>query len=90
MSEDEVFRRMNERIDGLVTDPLIADGLRRDEAERPQVDRLAAIETTGGALTGAFPAGYLDELRDDWSTVQDAAQIVAQRSAELNRRLSEG
>lgn len=90
VSEDEAFRRMNDRIDGLVTDPLIADDLRRYEAERRQADRVAAIETTGGTLTGAFPAGYLGELRDDWSTVQDAAQIFAQRSAELNRRLSEG
>lgn len=82
---------MNDRIDGLVTDPLIADDLRRYEAERRQTDRLIAIETTGGTLSGAFPAGYLDELRDDWSsTVQDAAQIVAERSAELNRRLREG
>jgi len=89
VSEDEVFRRMNDRIDGLVADPLIADELLRYEAQRRQADRLAAIETTSGALTGQFPTGYLDELRDDWSTVQDAAQTVAQRSAELNRRLSE-
>ncbi|MCK0177101.1 hypothetical protein [Mycolicibacterium sp. F2034L] len=81
---------MNDWTDWLVPDPLIADEPGRHEAERRQVDRLAAIETTGGTLTGAFPAGYLDELRDDWAAVQDAAQTVAQRSAELNRRLSEG
>ncbi len=29
-------------------------------------DRRAAIEQTGGALTGAYPAGSLERLRDDW------------------------
>ena len=32
---------------------------------------------------------HLEELRDEWPAVQDAAQVVAERSAELNRRLSE-
>lgn len=30
--------------------------------------RRAAIERTGGALTGSYPAGYLDDLRGDWPT----------------------
>lgn len=30
--------------------------------------RRAAIERTGGALTGTYPAGYLDDLRGDWPT----------------------
>jgi hypothetical protein len=35
-------------------------------AERASEDRRAAIVETGGALTGAYPTGYLGELRDDW------------------------
>lgn len=34
-----------------------------DEADR---ERRQAITETGGALTGAFGPGYLDELREDW------------------------
>ena len=29
-------------------------------------DRRAAVRRTSGALTGAYPEGYLDLLRDDW------------------------
>jgi hypothetical protein len=29
-------------------------------------DRRAAIERTGGTLTGSYPAGYLERLRGDW------------------------
>ena len=36
--------------------------IRREETER----RRAAIRRTSGALTGAYEAGYLDRLRDDW------------------------
>jgi hypothetical protein len=28
--------------------------------------RLAAIEATAGCLTGVYPAGYLDSLRNEW------------------------
>ena len=30
------------------------------------VDRRRAIEETKGSLAGAYPPGYLDELRDEW------------------------
>lgn len=36
------------------------------DAERATADRRAAIERTGGALTGSYPDGYLDDLRGDW------------------------
>jgi hypothetical protein len=38
------------------------------DADRTTADRRAAIERTGGALTGSYPAGYLDDLRGDWPT----------------------
>jgi hypothetical protein len=88
VSKGEAFRRLNDRIDELVTDPLIAADVRRYEAERQHAYRLAAIKPPAGPSPKR--SGYLDELRDDWSTtVEDAAQITAQRSAELNRWLSE-
>lgn len=35
--------------------------------ERSRLERrLAAIEETAGSLTGVYPPGYLDELRDEW------------------------
>lgn len=36
------------------------------DAEDELRDRRAAIEETEGALTGTYPAGYLDRLRDEW------------------------
>ena len=36
------------------------------DAERTAVGRRAAIERTSGALTGTYPAGYLEDLRGDW------------------------
>ena len=35
-------------------------------AERASDKRRAAIVETGGALTGTYPAGYLEQLRGDW------------------------
>jgi hypothetical protein len=32
----------------------------------PMEGRLAAIEATAGCLTGVYPAGYLDSLRNEW------------------------
>jgi hypothetical protein len=47
---------------------LIGEGHRAiaPHAERAGADRRAAIESTGGALTGSYPAGYLKRLRGDW------------------------
>jgi hypothetical protein len=36
------------------------------DAERALEDRRAAIECTGGALTGTYPVDYLARLRGDW------------------------
>jgi hypothetical protein len=36
------------------------------DAERAATDRRAAIARSGGALTGLYPAGYLERLRGDW------------------------
>jgi hypothetical protein len=47
---------------------LVEQGREVIENERDDaVDRRrAAIRRTSGALTGAYDAGYLDRLRDDW------------------------
>ena len=37
-----------------------------DERDDAVARRRAAIRRTSGALTGAYDAGYLDRLRDDW------------------------
>jgi hypothetical protein len=37
-------------------------GVRDDEVAA----RRAGVEAASGALTGAYPAGYLQDLRDDW------------------------
>jgi hypothetical protein len=47
---------------------LVREGHRSiaEQADRLTADRRAAIEHTEGALTGAYPAGYLADLRGDW------------------------
>ncbi|HYI98939.1 MAG TPA: hypothetical protein VEX36_04575 [Thermoleophilaceae bacterium] len=36
------------------------------DIDRAVADRRAAIERTGGTLTGSYPADYLEQLRRDW------------------------
>ena len=47
---------------------LVHEGHRAIEAreERETSARRAAIAKTSGALTGAYPKGYLEQLREDW------------------------
>jgi hypothetical protein len=47
---------------------LVAEGHRvlTHDQDAALEDRRAAILRTSGALTGSYPVGYLDRLRDDW------------------------
>lgn len=47
---------------------LVAEGHRvlAHDRDADLQQRRAAILRTRGALTGAYPPGYLDRLRDDW------------------------
>jgi hypothetical protein len=37
-----------------------------EERERRRRRRRAAVQRTAGALTGVYPSGYLEHLRDEW------------------------
>jgi hypothetical protein len=47
---------------------LVEEGRRaiRAKSREAAAQRRAAIQRTSGALTGAYGAGYLSRLRDDW------------------------
>lgn len=47
---------------------LVREGHRAiaDDEDRAVAERLAAIDRTSGVLTGVYPTGYLEQLRDDW------------------------
>lgn len=47
---------------------LVREGHRAitQDAERTATDRRAAIQRTSGALSGTYPADYLEQLRGDW------------------------
>lgn len=47
---------------------LAREGHRAIQARRDKEadDRRAAVRATSGALTGAYPRGHLDDLREDW------------------------
>ena len=74
---DEVARALNdaarqwpqdrERPTKLLLD-LVREGHRAitADAERMAADRRAAIQRTSGALSGTYPADYLEQLRGDW------------------------
>jgi len=36
------------------------------EREQERTRRRVAVEHTAGALTGVYPPGYLERLRDEW------------------------
>lgn len=36
------------------------------EGERERVRRRAVVKRTAGALTGVYPPGYLERLRNEW------------------------
>jgi len=47
---------------------LVAEGHRviREDHDAKTGNRREAVRRTSGALTGAYPAGYLEDLRGDW------------------------
>jgi hypothetical protein len=36
------------------------------DSQQKRMQRLAAIQSTSGSLSGAYGPGYLEQLREDW------------------------
>ena len=49
------------------TDEGAAGGRQSADAVEADIQRLEAIKRTRGALTGTFPPGSLDDIRQDWA-----------------------
>ena len=67
---DEAARRWPEERDrrGRLLKRLVGEGHRAISGgrDREVARRRAAVERTSGALSGVYPSGYLERLRDDW------------------------